>query len=36
MRDLRSAFAFTLAGTLDCDQIHALYETPAPTAGGRF
>ena len=28
MRDLRSAFAFTLAGTLDCDQIHALYETP--------
>ena len=28
MRDLRSALAYTLAGTLDCDQIHALYATP--------
>ena len=28
MRDLRSALAFTLAGTRDCDQIHALYTTP--------
>ena len=27
MRDLRSALAFTLAGTRDCDQIHALYAT---------
>ena len=27
MRDLRSALAFTLAGTRDCDQIHALYST---------
>jgi len=25
MRDLRSALAFTLAGTRDCDDIHALY-----------
>ena len=25
MRDLRSALAFTLAGTRDCDEIHALY-----------
>ena len=25
MRDLRSALAFTLAGTRDCDQIHELY-----------
>ena len=28
MRDLRSALSFTLAGTRDCDQIHALYSTP--------
>ena len=28
MRDLRSALAFTLAGTRDCDQIHTLYTTP--------
>ena len=28
MRDLRSALAFTLAGTRDCDQIHTLYATP--------
>ena len=28
MRDLRSALAFTLAGTRDCDQIHSLYTTP--------
>ena len=27
MRDLRSALAFTLAGTRDCDQIHTLYAT---------
>ena len=27
MRDLRSALAFTLAGTRDCDQIHELYAT---------
>ena len=27
MRDLRSALAFTLAGTRDCDQIHTLYTT---------
>src|SRR5207249_10740087 len=25
MRDLRSALAFTLGGTRDCDEIHALY-----------
>jgi serine/threonine protein kinase len=25
MRDLRSALAFTIAGTRDCDEIHALY-----------
>ena len=28
MRDLRSALAFTLAGTRDCDQIHTLYANP--------
>ena len=28
MRDLRSALAFTLVGTRDCDQIHTLYTTP--------
>jgi hypothetical protein len=28
MRDLRSALAFTLAGTRDCDEIHALYAKP--------
>ena len=28
MRDLRSALAFTLAGTRDCDQIHTLYTSP--------
>ena len=28
MRDLRSALAFTLAGTRDCDEIHTLYATP--------
>ncbi len=27
MRDLRSALAFTLAGTRDCDEIHQLYAT---------
>ena len=27
MRDLRSALAFMLAGTRDCDQIHTLYAT---------
>jgi serine/threonine protein kinase len=26
LRDLRSALAFTIVGTLDCDEIHALYE----------
>lgn len=26
LRDLRSALAFTIAGTRDCDEIHALYE----------
>ena len=30
MRDLRSALAFTLAGTRDCDQIHNLYATSGP------
>jgi serine/threonine protein kinase len=30
MRDLRSALAFTLAGTRDCDEIHALYAKPGP------
>ena len=29
MRDLRSALAFTLAGTRDCDQIHELYAAAA-------
>lgn len=32
MRDLRSALAFTLAGTRDCDEIHTLYATPGPEA----
>jgi serine/threonine protein kinase len=32
MRDLRSALAFTLAGTRDCDEIHALYERPGTEA----
>lgn len=32
MRDLRSALAFTLAGTRDCDEIHALYARPGPEA----
>ncbi|HSP14490.1 MAG TPA: protein kinase [Thermoanaerobaculia bacterium] len=32
MRDLRSALAFTIAGTRDCDEIHALYETPGADA----
>jgi len=32
MRDLRSALAFTLAGTRDCDEIHMLYATPGPEA----
>ena len=32
MRDLRSALAFTLAGTRDCDQIHVLYTTPTTTS----
>ena len=27
MRDLRSALAFTVAGTRDCDEIHALYDS---------
>src|SRR4029077_19922740 len=32
MRDLRSALAFTLAGTRDCDEIHALYASPGAEA----
>ncbi len=32
MRDLRSALAFTLAGTRDCDEIHALYSSPGADA----
>ena len=32
MRDLRSALAFTLAGTRDCDDIHALYGSPSAEA----
>jgi hypothetical protein len=32
MRDLRSALAFTLAGTRDCDEIHALYAKPGSEA----
>lgn len=32
MRDLRSALAFTLAGTRDCDEIHALYASPGADA----
>jgi serine/threonine protein kinase len=32
MRDLRSALAFTLAGTQDCDEIHALYAKPGAEA----
>lgn len=32
MRDLRSAVAFTLAGTRDCDEIHALYASGTPDA----
>ena len=32
MRDLRSALAFTLAGTRDCDEIHALYARPGAEA----
>jgi hypothetical protein len=32
MRDLRSALAFTLAGTRDCDEIHALYAKPGAEA----
>ena len=32
MRDLRSAIAFTLAGTRDCDEIHALYTKPGAEA----
>ncbi len=32
MRDLRSALAFTIAGTRDCDEIHALYSRPGPEA----
>ena len=33
MRDLRSALAFTLAGTRDCDQIHELYATSRGDSG---
>ena len=36
MRDLRSALAYTLAGTLDCDQIHALYATPGAESRGEI
>ena len=32
MRDLRSALDFTLAGTRDCDEIHALYAKPGAEA----
>jgi serine/threonine protein kinase len=32
MRDLRSALAFTLAGTRDCDDIHVLYAQPGVEA----
>ena len=32
MRDLRSSLAFTLAGTRDCDEIHALYAKPGAEA----
>lgn len=32
MRDLRSGLAFTLAGTRDCDEIHALYARPGAEA----
>jgi serine/threonine protein kinase len=32
MRDLRSALAFTLAGTRDCEEIHALYVKPGAEA----
>jgi len=32
MRDLRSALAFMLAGTRDCDEIHALYVKPGAEA----
>ena len=44
LRDLRSALAFTLVGTRDCDEIHELYRTgrrdeivraSTSTAGGR-
>lgn len=36
MRDLRSALAFTIAGTRDCDEIHALYSRPGPDARRRI
>jgi len=29
IRDLRSALAYMVAGTLDCDEIHALYNDPS-------
>jgi serine/threonine protein kinase len=32
MRDLRSALAFTIAGTRNCDEIHALYARPGTEA----
>ena len=32
LRDLRSALAFTLAGTRNCDEIHALHEQGDPEA----
>lgn len=32
MRDLRSALAFTIAGTGNCDEIHALYARPGTEA----
>ena len=35
MRDLRSALAFTLAGTRDCDEIHALYAALERKRAGR-
>ena len=36
MRDLRSALAFTLAGTRDCDQIHELYATSSDDSRGEI
>jgi hypothetical protein len=30
LRDLRSALAFMLAGTRDCDEVHELYHQSTP------